>query len=330
MSSIMRVIRAINIEPLFFLYYFSSFLTIPTKSALWYWKVCMTLYDNDWICANLNQNDSLIELEDQVQVINSQWNFYDYICYAIPSLLLTFCYGSWSDHISRKIPIMLPLIGNIIQNVLYIFAAKNIQSPYGFMLLINFIAGICGGSATFFMAAISYQSHVTPQKSRTFRISIVYGCLNVGSFMGALLSGIMLEKTGFTFVYCVAIITTSISLIYVIFGIKDVKKDSLVANSIYAQNTQSSETQKEKDDKKGGTERTEEVKKSSDSKEENDNKEGYNHNNEVKNANSSFCSFQHVKEPVLVAFRKRMYNHRVHILAILLCNGLHSLLNAGL
>ena len=195
MSLLKEIVKSIRIEPLFLLYSFSVSLQFPTKSALWYRKVCMILYNDEWICDNINLNDTLIEFEEEVQIMNSQWNFYDDLCFTIPSLLLTFLYGSWSDRISRKIPIMLPMIGNCISCLLYIFAAEYILLPCGFMLLITFIEGMFGGGSTFFMAMVSYQSHITMPKNRTFRISLLYGCMYVGSFLGYVVSGTLLEET---------------------------------------------------------------------------------------------------------------------------------------
>lgn len=270
--SIHRVIDTITVEPVMLLFSFVSSLMSPTDSALWYRKVCMTLYHDDWICDNLKSDNSTIEeMEIHVQSVNAQWDFYHNFCYTVPSLLITFIYGSWSDKISRRIPMLLPIFGTVLSSVIYLCCAVYIESDLGFMLISSLIRGVLGGTATQYMAVMSYISDVSTVHSRTFRLSIVYACSNIGSFLASTMSGVLLEATGFVFVYSLCIIISSVNGVYIFFGLRDIK-----------------------------------------GKKEPESKQESNWRSKMK----ELCDFNHIKESLMVTFKKRPDKQRKSVIVI--------------
>lgn len=148
MPSLYTLLESISVEPVALLFYMSLGFQSSTDNALWYRKVCITLYgDTDhsqWLCENLAVNDSLREQEEQVQSLNSKWNFYKAICASLPQLITTFLYGSWSDSISRKLPMAIPLVGNILGCTVYLIGSVFMDSPLGFLLLAGLLQGSSG------------------------------------------------------------------------------------------------------------------------------------------------------------------------------------------
>ena len=308
---IKKIQSSITIEPLMFLYYLSAGLERPTNSGLWYRKVCMIMYNDEWTCDNINTNETLEDWEDEVQKVNSEWNFYDDICRSAPSMLLTFfVYGSVSDQISRKIPIALPILGNILVYIIHIFAAKYIRSSGGYMLLASLITGISGGVSTMFMAVMSYLSDVSSVKSRTLRISMAYGVMNAAQVIASSLSGVVFEQTGYTAVYSICICLNILCLIYLIFGFPDVRHN-----------------QDEPDEK--DIQKMEQIEESG--KSEKQIKVEMEGNRKNEKATVEFCNLKKlIKEPIVVSVKKRKSNDRAHILAILGVFALHSLSSAGM
>lgn len=323
---IKRIQSCITIEPICFLYYLSTGLERPTTNGLWYQKVCMIMYNDEWTCENINTNETLEDWEDELQKVNSKWNFYDDICKSAPAMLLTFfIYGSISDQISRKLPIALPLIGNILIFIIRIFAAAYIRSSGGFMLLASLIEGLSGGVSTLYMAVMSYLSDVSSVKSRTFRISIAYGVGNVGWVIASSLSGIVFENTGYTTVYLISISLNVIAIIYLIFGFPDVRHNQDETDEV-------DKKAMKKIEESGKSETL--IKESGKSETQSEECGKLETQIEVEMKEKSavqFCNFEkRMKEPILVLLKKRKSNNRAHILALLGVFTLNILSSAGM
>ena len=65
-----EVVRHVTVEPAMFLFITSLDLAATASSALWYEKVCYSLYDDRWICDNIRTNDTLEEQQNHVQQVS--------------------------------------------------------------------------------------------------------------------------------------------------------------------------------------------------------------------------------------------------------------------
>ena len=66
-GTVLHVIRQITAEPALLIYVIAADLQSMTSSALWYTKVCMHMYNDEWICSNINTNETLKEQEEAVE-----------------------------------------------------------------------------------------------------------------------------------------------------------------------------------------------------------------------------------------------------------------------
>ena len=65
-----EVVRHVTVEPAMFLFITSLDLAATASSALWYEKVCYSLYDDRWIRDNIRTNDTLEEQQNHVQQVS--------------------------------------------------------------------------------------------------------------------------------------------------------------------------------------------------------------------------------------------------------------------
>ena len=59
----------ITAEPALFLFIIALDLQLTAQAALWYRKSCKNLYTDDWICDNINTNETLSEQEVRVEQV---------------------------------------------------------------------------------------------------------------------------------------------------------------------------------------------------------------------------------------------------------------------
>lgn len=312
MAAVNKFLNSITVEPVLLLFSFAGGLKYPTDNALWYRKICLSLYtDDEWICDNL-KNDSLSAEEEAVQVTNSEWNFYKAICLIVPQFFVTALYGSWSDTVSRKLPILIPVVGAILSQIIYMAGALVMESALGFLLLGELVSGLSGFTPTILMAAVSYIADVTSFDSRTFRISITYACIGVGNFTASILSGIILENTGYVFVYGICMVTSVANLLFIIFGFDDIKRGQKGKED-------RSVNDEQKPDSSIDDQQQSIKEKSAFDDGDYDAVENHHGNSQCQCADccGRYCQISHFKSIITVTFKKRSQNHRMHVLMLI-------------
>lgn len=210
----------VTIEPVLFLFALGRGLGTPTIYALWYRKVCMHEYSTE-VCDNLHNETLYKEEEEWVQKTTSQWRFYENLVYVIPAMVFSIVYGSWGDRISRKVPIILPFVGTLLEHFGYILNSIFIAGSPALLLPSSFVTGVFGGYLTVLAASFGYLSEVTSLESRTARISIAYSVNMFSTSMATFVSGLMLENTGFLFMFSMTSFCFALGLVYIIFCMKD-------------------------------------------------------------------------------------------------------------
>ena len=216
------LLQETTIEPIILLFSLAAF-HYPAVQALFYQKVCLTKYSEE-ICDNL-QNGSFPVEEDMVQTETSHWFLYEIICFEIPSIFVATIYGILCDSWSRKVTLVLPLIGQILSTVNTLMIAILKDSPIGFLLFGRIISGFFGGWVTLLMACSSYLSAFTSQKTRTTRIAIMEGLCSVTMAVAGLISGIILDNTSFLFVSIMTLGLYLLTVVYIAIFIKELNED---------------------------------------------------------------------------------------------------------
>ena len=199
-------------------------------------KICLNLY-NTSICDDLNRasDDSNITGDsiylEQTQSRTSQFEFYANLCFNVPALLAVALYGSWSDAFSRKIPLFFAPVGSILYSIVMLLSSIYMESSVYFILIGQFLDGLTGGFACFLMAAFSYSSQVTTERSRTSRISIGYACQTLAFTIATFTSGIFLDNTSFPVVYLTNIGILLLMVLYIVIFVKDIACEQPPQNS---------------------------------------------------------------------------------------------------
>lgn len=224
-------IRNITVEPVLFLYFFAAYIVIPTLQALAYHKVCIQKY-NASFCSQL-QNVTFqkehAEESDYVQTETSHLILLANIAMTIPACFTVFCFlGSFGDKVGRKFPILLPTVGAIIQAFAGLLNAAFPSSSVYFLLIGPAISGLCGGIIAAVMAVYSYIAHIATTESKTMRIGIVESMGFLAGTLGVFLSGLMLDRTSFEFVFGFTMALLLLATVYIVFWLEEIRPSQTV------------------------------------------------------------------------------------------------------
>ncbi len=209
----------VTVEPLLFLFTIASALLVICSKALVYHKVCISHYAPD-LCDNVD-NGSFPEQEQHVQSEASFWYLAETYCYEVPSLVTSFCYGSLSDKYGRKLALILPVTGQIISSLVYIFNAVFVKLSVAAILPGPLISGLFGGWTSISIGAFSLLGDMTSPQQRTTRMSIAESGIFISSAIGHGVSGLILDKTSFTFVFCIVCALYVLTFAYIFMRIKE-------------------------------------------------------------------------------------------------------------
>ena len=219
----------ITVEPVVFLYMFSMFLFIPTFQSLIFDKICLQKHSQDF-CTQLNKNETFIEQNkaDHHGVITdtSHWILYTNLAGTIPCFVMMVLFlGPLGDKIGRKVPVLLPCIGSLINYLSWFLNAKYISAPLYLMCIGSFINGIFGSFPALFMSAYSYIGHISTGKSKVIRIAIVQSMHAFAGTLGVLVSGVILDRQGYLFVFGFLMCLAFCSILFVVVWIENVRNN---------------------------------------------------------------------------------------------------------
>ncbi len=223
------VLDKVSVEPLLFLFTIACALLGVASKALVYHKVCISHYDPD-LCAKVD-NGSFPDEEQLVQSESSFWFLAETYLNEVSSLVMSFFYGSLSDRYGRKLALILPVTGQIINALIHIFNAVFIRISVAALLPGAFIGGLFGGWTSINIGAFGLLSDITSPQQRTTRMSLAESGIFVSSAIGHSVSGLVVDKSGFVSVFCMAGGIHLLSLLYILLRIKEHRKVSPSSSS---------------------------------------------------------------------------------------------------
>ncbi|XP_060602163.1 proton-coupled folate transporter-like [Ruditapes philippinarum] len=223
--------KSITVEPVMFLYMFTVFLSNLTFQALVYDKVCKEHY-NSTICSQLG-NITYKEEEDVVQKETSTWLLYNNLAMGLPSLFSVVLFlGPWGDTVNRKIPVICPLVGSFLVSVSNMINSVYMDAPLVYLLFGQFLNGLLGGFIAALMSMYSYIAYVSSPSYRTIKIGILEGMIFLSATVGTAISGVILDKTSYVFVFSFLAGLMMLALIYTIVWVDSIPSEqTLDANS---------------------------------------------------------------------------------------------------
>ena len=147
---------------------------------------------------------------------------YQQILLAIPAIIVSLFLGPWSDRNGRKPLMVVPMIGTIVSQLIYI-ANTYFSHWSAYYILLTGIGCIFGGFTAFLIGIYSYVSDVSGNRSRTSRIALLDLFVFLGFPVGTYLSGPIFKYSGYYGVFGSAIALTFGSMLYTMVMIKDTR-----------------------------------------------------------------------------------------------------------
>ena len=130
-----------------------------------------------------------------MQETTSHWILYINIATGVPAILLSMIYGSVSDVIGRKLFIVLPAIGALLNTVVILVVVYIPTVPVYVLLVGAFCSGVYGNYSVINFAVYSYVSDVSAVSGRTRQIGVLESMTYLGATLSQIVGGIWVEKT---------------------------------------------------------------------------------------------------------------------------------------
>jgi len=158
--------------------------------------------------------------QSKVQVVVSTLELYNTYLSSIPVIFTSMFLASWSDNNGRKPIMILPCIGGLLSQTVYILNVyfSSVRAEY---LLFNNLYSLFGGYTTQLLAVYSFLAETTSQSSRTSRIALMHVLSSIGYTSGNFLSPYVYRSWGFYETFCTTITISSISVLFIMVFIKE-------------------------------------------------------------------------------------------------------------
>ena len=205
-------------EVVFFLFKTGEAMLEPSIRLFVYRGVCAETFVNDTTCYHLKHYP---DQESYVQSLSANYIMYYKILLNLPAILYGLFCGAWSDRIGRKLPIMLPCLGNVLAVLFYMVAAISDMPSLPFVLTGAAIKGGFGKSAVITMAVHSYISDTSSKESRTKRLGRLLAMNYFGYFAGSLLAGAILDIVTFDVIFCIVVFINAFALLITLLFLKE-------------------------------------------------------------------------------------------------------------
>jgi len=181
-------------------------------------KACrVNLNYSSTVCDNIVHYE---EEQNKVQVVVSTLELYNTYLSSIPVIFTSMLLASWSDNNGRKPIMILPCIGGLLCQVVYILNVY-FSSARAEYLLFNNLYSLFGGYTTQLLAMYSFLAETTSQSSRTSRIALLHVLSSIGYTLGNFLSPYVYRGWGFYGTFCTTITFSSISVFFIVVFIKE-------------------------------------------------------------------------------------------------------------
>ena len=211
----------LTVEPVLFLFAFASFLSYTVFQELLHHLICRRTPN----CSSANEGGHCAvpgPTEQLVQTETSHWLLYINIASGVPSILVSVIYGAVSDMKGRRLFMILPVLGSILNQTVVLLAVYFQDTlPLPILLLGAFVSGIGGTFPVFNFAVYSYVSDISSNSKRTIHIGILESMTFLGATASLLLGGRWVNNIDFASpLFCIIAIHLAI-MTYVIVALPE-------------------------------------------------------------------------------------------------------------
>lgn len=170
-TPIISEIKQLKIEVIMFLYMFSYIMRSVSSTSMIVDKVCIVhLNQSEYDCHHLKEHK---DLKSTVEKIANNYHLGHSMIQMIPSAILACFIGSWSDKYGRKAPVVIALVGIIIDGLGSSICAGFFYSRVEYYFIPAIFTGFSGGFIGVLTVLYSYASDITTFKQRTMKYAIM-------------------------------------------------------------------------------------------------------------------------------------------------------------
>ena len=200
--------KVITVEPAVVLFSLGVFMYISLYEQYFYKQFGSDLLENT---SFIFPNDSFCLTSDMINNYTSKDSFkidqtrsnhllaYVQMATRIPTIITVIMLGSLTDHVGRKIGLLLPPIGACLQGAISVVIIYYDLHPYYFILA-NFFGGLFGGFSGIFSSSFAYLADVSSPRWRALRIGLMEAGLSYGAALGQGVGGLILQKTNCNYI----------------------------------------------------------------------------------------------------------------------------------
>lgn len=233
-NALLRFYRAkiVTVEVVIVLFILGRLVSIPLAEQYYYNRYGSAIlentsfvFPNGTFCLGSDTINNYTGSNQSYKQVESQSNHlvtYSQIANTLPSVVVTIIFGPLTDRFGRKIGIIVPVAGSVLQYILTILVIHFDLHPYYFILT-NFVGGVAGSFTCFLAASFAYIADVSSPRWRSLRIGIVESAMSFGGCAGTLLGGYWLHKVDCDFIplYCFLVACCFFVLLYSAFAIPE-------------------------------------------------------------------------------------------------------------
>ncbi|XP_027225199.2 probable peptidoglycan muropeptide transporter SLC46 [Penaeus vannamei] len=216
-----RYLSNVTVEPALLLHSLSYAVEGVFKTNMIVDKTCSIElgYDGD-VCTNLDSGNYKAQ-QDTVQQITNKYNMYSLWIEMGPAVFVLAFLGMWSDRRSRRLPLLLPMVGSTLK-ALGLMANAYFWSLQPYFILLSYIPyGLSGSMMGAFMAAYAYIGDTSGFRSRTTRLSLAGVTMFAASPVGNALGTLLFRYGSYTLVFGVEFVVSALSAVYVVLRFDD-------------------------------------------------------------------------------------------------------------
>ena len=215
--------KKITVEPVTFCYACALILHAPLIQQYIYHRTslehgipsCIKNDISSCEMASSSEDKRTLHVRKDVQSMTSYIYLGIILSASVPSLIMALLLGSWSDKVGRKIVLLLPVIGGLLETVCILITMYT-EAPLYLLFAGSFINGLCGFFTTMILAVFSYIADITEEKDRALRLGILEAVAFTSGMISHVTSGWWIRHLGFKAPYIFILCLHIISLFYVL------------------------------------------------------------------------------------------------------------------
>lgn len=220
-TEILHFIAGLKIEVVMFMYMFSSVLRMVSTTTLIMDKVCLSnLNFSQEVCSNLAGNPVQ---KNQVEKLANNISVGHGMIMMLPACIISAFIGAWSDKYGRKVPLIIALIGIILDGLGVTLCATFLNSRAEYVMITAAFSGLSGGMISVLTVLYSYASDITTFGQRTVKYAVMEMAFGLSMPLGQVVGGWLFYYLKYVPVFLLSTGGHLFALVFVLFVLKETK-----------------------------------------------------------------------------------------------------------